>query len=219
MEPETQNKEWPVRREPVRPDMTRRRGGRLLAFLLVAIVSAGVGGGVAWYAIHRTAASQPGGAGGAAPTATTGAQPASGGQESMPGMPGMEAGDHPTEAKGNTVYISPARQQMIGVRTAAVEHRALQTTIRTVGVLAYDETRVTEIHTKIAGWIERTFVDYVGRQVRRGEPLFTVYSPDLLATQKEYLLALRAKRQLGDNPRSWRRAPAPTHCSPPRANA
>lgn len=202
MEPEAQNEnnEWSARREPVRPDMTRRRGGRLLAFLLVAIVSGGVGGGVAWYAIHRAAASQPGGAAGAAPTATTGAQPPAGGQASMPGMPGMEAGDHPTEAKGNTVYISPARQQMIGVRTAAVEHRALQTTIRTVGVLAYDETRVTQIHTKIAGWIERTFVDYVGRQVRRGEPLFTVYSPDLVATQKEYLLALRAKRQLGDNP-------------------
>lgn len=208
MEPETQNKEWPVRREPVRPDMTRRRGGRLLAFLLVAIVSAGVGASVAWYAIHRTAGSQPGGAGGAAPTATTGAQPASGGQESMPGMPGMEAGDHPTEAKGNTVYISPARQQMIGVRTAAVEHRALQTTIRTVGTLAYDETRVTEIHTKITGWLERTFVDYVGRQVRRGEPLFTVYSPDLVATQKEYLLALRAKRQLGDNPQAETRTGA-----------
>ena len=59
MEPETQNKEWPLRREPVRPDMTRRRGGRLLAFLFVAIVSAGVGAGAAWYAIHRTAASQP----------------------------------------------------------------------------------------------------------------------------------------------------------------
>ena len=187
MEPETQNNEELVRREPVRPDMTRRRGGRLLALLAVALVSAGVGAGVAWYAIHRIGASQPGGAGGVAPTATTGAQPPPG-------------GDHPTEAKGNTVYISPARQQMIGVRTAAVEHRALQTTIRTVGVLAYDETRVTQIHTKIAGWIERTFVDYVGRQVRRGEPLFTVYSPDLVATQKEYLLALRAKRQLGDNP-------------------
>lgn len=187
--------------------MTPRRGGRLLALLLVAIVSAGAGGGVAWYAIHRAAGSRPGGAGFAI-SATTAAQPRSGGRGSVPGTPGMESGEHPIEAKGNTVYISPARQQMIGVRTAAVERRALQTTIRTVGALAYDETRVTEIHTKIAGWIERTFVDYVGRQVRRGEPLFTVYSPDLVATQKEYLLALRAQRQLGDSPQAETRAGA-----------
>jgi RND family efflux transporter MFP subunit len=95
------------------------------------------------------------------------------------------------------VYISPARQQLIGVRTAVVEHRALETTVRTVGVLQYDETRVAEIHTKIAGWIERVGVDFVGKPVRRGQMLFTVYSPDLVATQKEYLLALRAAGELG----------------------
>jgi RND family efflux transporter MFP subunit len=98
---------------------------------------------------------------------------------------------------GEGVYISPARQQLIGVRTAAVEHRALETTIRTVGVLQYDETRVAEMHTKIAGWIERVGVDFVGKSVRRGQMLFTVYSPELVATQKEYLLALRAAGELG----------------------
>src|SRR5581483_1234310 len=98
---------------------------------------------------------------------------------------------------GGGVYISPARQQLIGVRTAVVEHRALETTVRTVGVLQYDETRVAEIHTKIAGWIERVGVDFVGKPVRRGQMLFTVYSPDLVATQKEYLLALRAAGELG----------------------
>lgn len=98
---------------------------------------------------------------------------------------------------GGGVYISPARQQLIGVRTAAVEHRELETTVRTVGVLQYDETRVAEIHTKIAGWIERVGVDFVGKPVRRGQMLFTVYSPDLVATQKEYLLALRAAGELG----------------------
>ena len=97
------------------------------------------------------------------------------------------------------VYISPARQQLIGVRTAALEHRALETTIRTVGTIAYDETRVTEIHTKISGWVERVFVDYVGKPVRRGQPLLTIYSPELVATQKEYLLALKARRQLGES--------------------
>ena len=95
------------------------------------------------------------------------------------------------------VFISPARQQTIGVRTAIIGHQSLDRTIRTVGTIAYDETRVTEVHPKVTGWVERVFVDYVGKSVRRGQPLLTIYSPDLVATQREYLLALRAQQQLG----------------------
>jgi RND family efflux transporter MFP subunit len=95
----------------------------------------------------------------------------------------------------NAVYISPARQQLIGVRTAPVTRRELGTSIRTVGTLAYDERRVTHVHTKIAGWAEKLFVDYVGKSMRQGEPLLTVYSPQLVSTQNEYLLALKASRQ------------------------
>jgi RND family efflux transporter MFP subunit len=94
------------------------------------------------------------------------------------------------------VFISPARQQTIGVRTAIVGHQSLDTTIRTVGAMAYDETRITEVHPKVAGWVERIFVDYVGKTVRRGQPLLTIYSPELVSTQHEYLLAMRARGQL-----------------------
>lgn len=94
------------------------------------------------------------------------------------------------------VLISPARQQTIGVRTAIVGHQSMDTTIRTVGAMAYDETRITEVHPKVSGWVERTFVDYVGKTVRRGQPLLTIYSPELVSTQHEYLLALRARGQL-----------------------
>ena len=207
MERETRPTDPPAPHDSAPQDPPRPRGARLLAFALVALVSMAAGGGVAWYVIHRTTATAPDGTADAVPTATTGAQPAPGGQ-AMADMPGMEGSEHPADAKGNTVYISAARQQLIGVRTALVEDRALQTTIRAVGILAYDETRVTEIHTKVAGWIERSFVDFVGRPVRRGEPLFTIYSPDLLATQKEYLLALRAKRQFADNVQPETRAGA-----------
>lgn len=95
------------------------------------------------------------------------------------------------------VLISAARQQTIGVRTAVVGHQSLDTTIRTVGAMAYDETRITEVHPKVSGWVERTFVDSVGKTVRRGQPLLTIYSPELVSTQHEYLLALRARDQLG----------------------
>lgn len=109
----------------------------------------------------------------------------------------MDMGGGAADTKERGVYITPARQQLIGVRTATVARQPLDTTIRTVGTLAYDETRVTEIHPKVSGWVERVFVDFVGKPVRRGQPLLTIYSPDLVATQKEYLLALRAQRQLG----------------------
>jgi RND family efflux transporter MFP subunit len=111
-------------------------------------------------------------------------------------QPAGPASDPPSE---KAVFISSARQQLIGVRTAEIATQALDTTIRATGVLAYDETRVTEIHTKISGWIEQTPVDFVGKPVSRGQTLFTVYSPDLVATQKEYLLALKAQAQLSQS--------------------
>jgi RND family efflux transporter MFP subunit len=105
-----------------------------------------------------------------------------------------------TPAPSDTaVYVSPARQQLIGVRTAVVIEQPLDASLRTTGVLAYDETRIADVHTKVSGWIERVSVDFVGKAVRLGEPLFSVYSPDLVATQKEYLLALAAQARLGDS--------------------
>ena len=116
-------------------------------------------------------------------------------------QPAPDAQPVAADAAGSKrVYISPARQQLIGVRTAEIIHQTLDTTLRTVGVIAYDETRVAEIHTKIAGWAEHVSVDFVGKQVRKGQPLFTIYSPDLVATQREYLLALKADRQLSGSP-------------------
>lgn len=115
----------------------------------------------------------------------------------MPSMPGMEQGRPPPSGAGSqAVYVSPARQQLIGVRTARVARREVARTIRTVGTLAYDETRTTQIHTRVAGWVERLDVDYIGKLVRRGEPLFAVYSPDLVTAEADYLVALNARRRL-----------------------
>lgn len=97
------------------------------------------------------------------------------------------------------IYISPARQQIIGVRTAEIAARDLSDEVKTVGTLSYDETRVTRVHTKIAGWIDQLFVDFVGKPVEKGQPLFTIYSPDLVSTQQEYLLARKAATQLGSS--------------------
>lgn len=102
-----------------------------------------------------------------------------------------------------SIFIAPERQQLIGVKTVAVERKALVKEIRTVGKVAFDETRITHVHTKVAGFIEEVFVDFVGKEVKRGQPLFTIYSPDLVATQEEYLLALKSNRSLKDSSFDW----------------
>jgi len=112
------------------------------------------------------------------------------GMESMVGMPGMSPG---------MVMVSQQNQQLLGIKTAAVERRALAQTIRTVGSVTYDETRVSRVHSKSDGWVEKLYVNYTGKLVTKGQPLFTLYSPDLLATQQEYLLALKARERLANS--------------------
>jgi len=108
--------------------------------------------------------------------------------EAMQGMP------------PGTVMIPPARQQLIGVRTVPVELQRVTRTLRTVGHLEANETKIARIHVKIAGWVEAVHVDFIGKQVQQGQPLFTLYSPELVSTQQEYLIALRGKDYLGKAP-------------------
>lgn len=96
-----------------------------------------------------------------------------------------------------TVGIDPQRQQLIGLRTAPVTEGPVGGSWRTVGRVAVDETRVHHVSLKFSGFIERVFVDYVGKQVRAGEPLFSIYSPDVASAEEEYLLALRTRASLG----------------------
>jgi Cu(I)/Ag(I) efflux system membrane fusion protein len=99
-----------------------------------------------------------------------------------------------------TVQVSAERQQLIGVKIGTVEIKPLEKVIRTVGRVDYDEKRLTTISPKIGGWIEDLYVDFTGRFVQQGEPLLTLYSPELVSTQEEYLLALRAKKELVKSP-------------------
>ena len=95
------------------------------------------------------------------------------------------------------VAIDPVVVQNIGVRVEPVVEGPLVRTLRTVGSVDYDETRVRDVNTKFSGWIERLYVDYVGAPVEQGEPLFDVYSPALFQAQEEFLLALRTRRGQG----------------------
>jgi Cu(I)/Ag(I) efflux system membrane fusion protein len=97
------------------------------------------------------------------------------------------------------VIVSPRKQQMMGVETAPVQFRTLTRSIRTVGLVEVDERRVEHVHTKLKGWIEKLYVKFTGEEVQKDQKLFEIYSPELVATQEEYLLALKAVRSLGDS--------------------
>ena len=80
---------------------------------------------------------------------------------------------------------------MIGVRTVKASLKSMQKIIRTVGRIEADERKLATVNTKIEGWIEKLHADYVGRHVQKGEPLVEIYSPELLATQQEFLGLLK----------------------------
>ena len=96
----------------------------------------------------------------------------------------------------SVVRIPLERRQEIGVTTAKVERRTVGGAIETNGVVSEDETRVHAVNAKFSGYIERLLVDQTGQSVRRGQPLLAIYSPDLVATEREYLLALENARRL-----------------------
>ena len=87
------------------------------------------------------------------------------------------------EVAPGTVQISPEKQQLIGVKFGTVEMKPLEKVIRTVGRIDYDEKRIVTVSPKIGGWIEDLYVDFTGRFVKLGEPLLSIYSPELLSTQ------------------------------------
>jgi Cu(I)/Ag(I) efflux system membrane fusion protein len=95
-----------------------------------------------------------------------------------------------------TIAITPDRQQLIGVRTSTVFPRLLARTLRLPGVVEHDETALARIAPRFGGWVQRLHVNFTGQPVERGQPLLTVYSPELYAAENEYLLAWRQRRQV-----------------------
>jgi Cu(I)/Ag(I) efflux system membrane fusion protein len=95
-----------------------------------------------------------------------------------------------------TVTIDPARQQLIGLRTAPVTRGPISGNWRTVGRIEVDPTGVRRTNVKVEGYVEKLFVDFVGLEVKRGQPLFSLYSPELLAAQSEFVLALETRERL-----------------------
>jgi RND family efflux transporter MFP subunit len=114
------------------------------------------------------------------------------------GSDGMTASaDH--DIPPGSVQINPYKQQLIGVTYGQVTAEPVTQTIRTVGKLTYDETKLSHVHAKFEGYIERVHVDFTGQLVKKGQPLIDIYSPELVSTQQEFLIAAKAKDTLGAN--------------------
>lgn len=117
----------------------------------------------------------------------------------MPGM-GMgsmsEESEAPSSVPGHaTVTISSEIQQRIGVTTGQVEREPLRMSVRTVGIVRPNETKLARVHLKTEGWAEKLFVNFTGQKVRKGDPLLAIYSPQFLTTQQEYLNASQGSQK------------------------
>ncbi|MBJ6764539.1 efflux RND transporter periplasmic adaptor subunit [Myxococcaceae bacterium JPH2] len=209
----------PVTPTPPSPASSRRRFGAV-ALASTALVSAVLGGGAAHLLSHGDAAHDAHATASTSTVPTNDAKPAAPqytcamhpsivqehpGKCPICGMDLVAMTPTPTspgDSGGSTVdglssvTIDPSRQQLIGLRTAPVTEGRVGGTWRTNGRVAQDETRVRRVNMKVPAFVERVYADFTGKAVRQGEPLFSVYSPELLAAQEEYLLALRTREAL-----------------------
>jgi len=106
-----------------------------------------------------------------------------------------------TETESNRpgfITLSSDQQQMIGLTTEEVKERIVSSELRTIGRVTYDESRLVDVNLKVSGWIQDLYVDSEGKPVKKGDPLFTIYSPELVTSQEEYLLAFQGLQKLGE---------------------
>ncbi|MGH7880988.1 MAG: efflux RND transporter periplasmic adaptor subunit, partial [Candidatus Binataceae bacterium] len=87
------------------------------------------------------------------------------------------------------VTLTPQRMQHIGVTTGVVEFRPVEDEIRTVGNVEANETRLSDVQVRFAGWIQKVYADAMYKVVRQGQPLLTIYSPELVTAEQDYLVA------------------------------
>ena len=106
------------------------------------------------------------------------------------------------QVRGGVIRIDPVQVQNIGVVSVAARSGDIARTVPTVGILDFNADLITWVNTKFSGWIEKVHVNYLGEEVRQNQPLFEIYSPELVTTQEEYLRALEYRASLEGSERS-----------------
>ena len=171
--------------DTAQPADTQRSGmsPRARRLLLAGAVLAVLGGAVWVIAARR-------GDGGAK------TQPTADGMAGMEGMEGM-AGMNVT-ADG-AVQLTAGQIAEFGITFGTADVRTLESEIRTVGLVTFDETRIAQVAPKFGGFVERLYVDFTGQPVRRGQPLLEIYSPELVAAQEELLVGRRLEQTMNES--------------------
>jgi len=113
--------------------------------------------------------------------------------------------DEGSESSGSTVIVDPVMVQNMGVRVAHVERGPIFRHIRTIGEVDVAEDEISVVNLRFSGWIEKIWVDETGQAVKKGKPLFRIYSPEVVAAQEEYMLALNTEGKDSPLARSARR--------------
>ncbi len=119
-------------------------------------------------------------------SASSASRTRAGGMDDMPGM-----------SSEGSVALTADQIRTFGITFGTVEPRALEIEVRAVGTVAFDETRISRVTSKVGGFVEALHADFTGQNVRRGQPLLDLYSPELLAAQEELLLAVQLQRSMG----------------------
>lgn len=114
----------------------------------------------------------------------------------MAGMEGMDMGGMNMSTDGS-VHLTANQIRQFGITFGTADERTLESEVRTVGIVNFDETRLSQVAPKFGGFVERLYVDFTGKPVRRGQPLVEIYSPELVAAQEELLLAAGLDASLG----------------------
>src|SRR5579863_5911950 len=170
-----------------------------IAFFIALAAAILLGGAAAWLWFHPRATTASAGSimPSANPMASTVSAEKTGNmpQTNAPDAAGSPASD--AEPKLLPVQLTPQRMQSIGVKTGVVEYKVLSNPIRTVGNVEVDETRLAHVQLRFSGWIQQVFVDSIYKPVKKGERLLTIYSPEITATEQEYLLARDNRNLMG----------------------
>jgi RND family efflux transporter MFP subunit len=127
------------------------------------------------------------------------AEPMSGSPSGPPSNPSQPAPPTSSEPNLAAVSLTPERMQSIGVKTGVVEYKQVHDEIRTTGNVEVDETRLAEVQVRFSGWIQKVYADATFQRVRKGQPLLTIYSPELVTTENEYLLAKENRDNLAQS--------------------
>jgi RND family efflux transporter MFP subunit len=184
-------------RGPVMPNREPNAYRRAFWIALVATVVLAVVASVLWWRLSQAGAmSKPGSRSASDPMQEMAASSSANATDSEPGSGAEMQTGNMEETPLAPIQLTPQRMQSIGIVLGKVESKPVNSELRFYGNVQVDERRQAYVQTRFAGWIRKVYADATGNFIGKGQPLFTIYSPDLVATEQEYLLAKKNSESL-----------------------